>query len=82
MKSKEKEQIMKEYGWSENIKINSFTFANKSLVISSKVDLQLKGTTKQTLGFGIINFSSTKIKPRTKYLCSCDEIPHQTTIFI
>jgi len=73
MKSKEKEQIMKEYGWSETIENQFFTFANQIIGDKFKGRFTIKKNNQTNTWFWYYRFSSTTIQPRTKYLCSCDE---------
>ena len=72
MKSKEKEQIMKEYGWSETIENQFFTFANQIIGDKFKGRFTIKKNNQTNTWFWYYRFSSTTIQPRTKYLCSCD----------
>ena len=73
MKSKEKEQIMRDYGWSETIENQFFTFANQIIGEKFKGRFTIKKNNQTNTWFWYYRFSSTTLQPRTKYLCSCDE---------
>ena len=83
-----REKKIREYGWSENSQSQFFQFAEQ--IIGE--DYKGSFTIKEVKGrwFWYYQFSSTKIKPRLKYLCSCDvntknnqsSFQHSTQIFL
>ena len=83
-----REKKIREYGWSENSQSQFFHFAEQ--IIGE--DYKGSFTIKEVKGrwFWYYQFSSTKIKPRLKYLCSCDvntknnqsSFQHATQIFL
>ena len=83
-----REKKIREYGWSENTQSQFFQFAEQ--IIGE--DYKGSFTIKEVKGrwFWYYQFSSTKIKPRLKYLCSCDvntknnqsSFQHATQIFL
>ena len=83
-----REKKIKEYGWSENSQSQFFQFAEQ--IIGE--DYKGSFTIKEVKGrwFWYYQFSSTKIKPRLKYLCSCDvntkinqsSFQHATQVFL
>ena len=79
MKSVEKTEVLSKLGWSETNQSNFFDYSK------NQISEELKGTftIKKTKGrwFWYFKFSSTKISPRTKYLCSCDDLGNQKTSF-
>ena len=83
-----REKKIREYGWSENSQSQFFQFAEQ--IIGE--DYKGSFTIKEVKGrwFWYYQFSSTKIKPRLKYLCSCDvntkinqsSFQHATQVFL
>ena len=71
-KDSEKYQVLKSYGWSESIESQFFQFADKIIGDNYKGNFTIKKSSKNQKWFWYYQFSSTKISPRTKYLCSCD----------
>ncbi|MFK5973134.1 MAG: hypothetical protein QM485_07620 [Flavobacteriaceae bacterium] len=69
-KKKETEETMKSYGWSEQKE--SIFFKNTQSFFGG--DYKGTFTIKKVKGkwFWYYKFSSHKIAPRTKYLCSCE----------
>ena len=81
MKSKEKEQVMKDYGWSETTENQFFSFAKQIIGEKFKGRFTIKRNNKTNTWFWYYKFSSTKIQQRIKYLCSCDETSSKTSSF-
>ena len=69
--NKHRDVKLKELGWSQSTQSQFFQFAKQIIGENYKGNF----TIKQVKGkwFWYFQFSSNKISPRTKYLCSCDK---------
>ena len=71
-KNLEKLEVLKEYGWTPETEQQFFLMYGKKLTENYKGSFTIKRDSKTKKWFWYYKFSSTKINPRTKYLCSCD----------
>jgi hypothetical protein len=65
-------EVMKSYGWNKEIETSFFQFAEDIIGDRYKGKFFIKKNTSNNKYSWNYNFSSTKISPRKKYLCSCD----------
>ena len=79
--SDDKIEVMKSYGWSKEIETSFFQFAEDIIGDRYKGKFFIKKNTSNNKYSWNYNFSSTKISPRKKYLCSCDIELKQSIIF-
>jgi len=70
--SDDKIKLMNSYGWSLEIENSFFQFAEDIIGDNYKGKFFIKKNTSNGKYSWNYNFSSTKITPRKKYLCSCD----------
>ena len=88
--SPDKIKIMNSYGWSLETENTFFQFADDIIGEDYKGKFFIKKNTSNGKYSWNYNFSSTKIKPRKKYLCSCDiqtkdgesSFQHATKVFL
>jgi hypothetical protein len=78
-KSSEKTKVLESLGWSDSNQSNFFDFNKNHIGDRFKGTFTIKKI--KSKWFWYFKFSNDKISPRTKYLCSCDDIGNSKTSF-